>query len=293
MTIPNSQLVTWCNQGATVTAAATHTSIRNALSNYDWPEGVSYDDYLQGSYRNSTNIRGDSDVDLVAELSSTFYFDLTEDEKKQLGIIPASYGWLDFRRDVISALTNYYGSNLIDTSGSKSIKVLPSSGRLRADVVVAATYRYYSNLTLVAEGILFRTMPLQRRIINYPKRHYDNGAAKNSQHRTNSRYKPTIRMFKNARSRIYSDQPNLDGRFPSYFVECLLYNVPDDKFANDYQNRYAQIINWLNNEFNNDRVDNFVCQNEMTYLFGSTITQWNKADARELINQLIDLWNDW
>ena len=33
--------------------------------------------YLQGSYRNYTNIRGDSDVDIVAELRSSFSPDLS------------------------------------------------------------------------------------------------------------------------------------------------------------------------------------------------------------------------
>lgn len=43
MTIPKSQLETWSNQGATVTSKSTHESIRNALSNYDWPDGVKGD----------------------------------------------------------------------------------------------------------------------------------------------------------------------------------------------------------------------------------------------------------
>ena len=36
---------------------------------------MTYVSYLQGSYRNDTNIRGDSDVDLVLELNSVFKHD--------------------------------------------------------------------------------------------------------------------------------------------------------------------------------------------------------------------------
>ncbi|MBW4626925.1 MAG: hypothetical protein KME49_15835 [Brasilonema octagenarum HA4186-MV1] len=66
MAISESQLQTWSNQGATVSAQQTHTSIRNALSNYQWISSVRYDAYLQGSYRNSTNVRGDSEKVAIA-----------------------------------------------------------------------------------------------------------------------------------------------------------------------------------------------------------------------------------
>ena len=85
MTIPQSQLQTWANQGATDAAERTHHSLKRALEAYKkWPDGVTYETYLQGSYLNSTNIRGDSDVDLVAELTSVFYSNLTQAEKAHL-----------------------------------------------------------------------------------------------------------------------------------------------------------------------------------------------------------------
>ena len=78
MPIPESQLETWSHQGAVTTAKQTHESIRKALDPYIWPTGVKYEVYLQGSYKNTTNIRGDSDVDVVAQLNSTFQRDLSE-----------------------------------------------------------------------------------------------------------------------------------------------------------------------------------------------------------------------
>ena len=65
MPIPESQLETWSHQGATVTSAATHRSIRAALDAHDWPDAMRLNPYLQGSYANATNIRGNSDVDLT------------------------------------------------------------------------------------------------------------------------------------------------------------------------------------------------------------------------------------
>ena len=73
MGIPESQLETWSRQGATTTAVSTHESIRKALSaDTSLITYQDYDSYLQGSYRNSTNIRGDSDVDVVVQLNSVF-----------------------------------------------------------------------------------------------------------------------------------------------------------------------------------------------------------------------------
>lgn len=179
MAISESQFQTWSNQGATVSAQKTHESIRNSLATYPWSSGITYETYLQGSYRNSTNIRGDSDVDLVVELTSVFYSNLTNIEKSQLEITPTAYGWSEFRKEVITALSNYYGSQYVDTSGSKSIKLLPNSGRIKADVVVAVKYKHYENMSLTAEGIAFWKLPGWHQIYNFPKLHYDNGASKN------------------------------------------------------------------------------------------------------------------
>lgn len=123
MGIPESQLETWSNQGAVKTAKVTADSIKYALSIYeDWPDSIDYKVYLQGSYKNNTNIRGDMDVDVVAQLDSTFYSNLTEEQKRQLGLSPSSYGWSEFRLDVKKALTDYFDSSSI-VEGNKSLKV--------------------------------------------------------------------------------------------------------------------------------------------------------------------------
>src|SRR5437870_11381300 len=73
MPIPESQLETWTHQGATTTAKSTHETIRRALAADSSPiKDKDFEIYLQGSYKNDTNIRGDSDVDVVVQLNSTF-----------------------------------------------------------------------------------------------------------------------------------------------------------------------------------------------------------------------------
>jgi len=294
MSIPEAQLQVWSNQGAVITAQNTHNSIRTALEDYRWPDGVRYEAYLQGSYRNSTNIYGNSDVDLVVELTSAYWSNLTEEEKVKLGWERANYNWDQFRGDVIVALVNYYGNTLVDINGNKSIKVLPdNSGRLKADIVVSGSYRHYENLKIAAEGITFWTQVGSQQIINFPKLHYENGADKNSGHRTIGWYRKSTRMFKNARDKIVGEKPELKGRFPSYFIECLLYNVPDKCFRYSFQNIYISIVNWLDDQFDQNKTNEFVCQNDFYYLFGSNSVQWNISDARQLVNVLLELWSNW
>jgi tRNA nucleotidyltransferase (CCA-adding enzyme) len=108
MPIPESQLDTWSRQGAVTTAKATHESIRNALTAFSSPIRQMFADgsaeiYLQGSYKNDTNIRGDSDVDIVAELNTTFYSNLTEQEKQYLSLGPAVYSLNQFRAGILQA----------------------------------------------------------------------------------------------------------------------------------------------------------------------------------------------
>jgi len=138
MPIPEAQLQTWSGQGAVTNSASTHSVLRNALAAHKWPSYFGYTDYLQGSYANTTNIRGDSDVDIVIECTSIFYNNFSADEKQTLELTPGSHSLDDFRNEVINALVAYYGSQHVDTSGANSIKVLPSdtSNRLYADVVV-------------------------------------------------------------------------------------------------------------------------------------------------------------
>ncbi len=281
MTIPESQLETWANRGAITTAKATADSIKKALNSYG-PDGVSFEIYLQGSYKNTTNIRGDSDVDVVAQLNSTFYSNLSEDQKRILRIAPASYGWPDFRVDILKALENYYGRNEI-IKGNKTLKLKKGSGRLPADIVVCSQYRKYKtvNDSDYIEGMCFWTKNENRLVLNYPKVHYDNGVSKHDN--TNKWYKPTVRIFKNMRSFIYRDET------PSYFLECLVYNVPHSNFGTSYQNSFCNVINWLNKA----DLDSFICKNGQHKLFGISPEQWNKTQAQTFIAKVISLWNNW
>ena len=291
MAIPEQQLRTWSNRGAQETARRTHERIRAALSTHSWPNGMRYDFYLQGSYRNGTNIRGDSDVDVVLELNSAFYLDaslLSEYERNRLSASfpSATHSWDEFRLEVIQALKRGFGDGLVD-EGNKAIKVKADPPRLAADVLVCQEYRKYTNYDAYVDGIKFWTLRERHEVVNYPKQHYENGTAKSAA--TRNRYKPTVRMLKNARNCMESMGRINSDLAPSYFVECLFYNAPDWAFQDTVQHTYSSIVNWTAQT----DLSALVCQNRQQYLFGPSPEQWSVANAKTFAKQLVAMWDSW
>jgi predicted nucleotidyltransferase len=291
MPIPEYQLDTWSNPGATIGSSDTYSAVKRALDLHTWPREMAYQVYLQGSYANSTNIRGNSDVDIVVECTSIYYHNLNDIEQQQLRLSPAQHSYEDFRQQLINALTNHFGSSYVDASGANAVEVLPYNNRLKADVLHCHTYRRYNNLQAQADGITFFNRHTWQQIINYPKQHISNGEAKNGLYRTNSRYKRSVRMFKNARERIIQSNDQLRRQFPSYFVECLFYNVPDAYFTSYFQSTFTGAVSYLSGALSNGQAGDFTTQSGQQWLFGSDSVQWSQENARDFVARLNQLWS--
>lgn len=288
MPISAAQLQTWSHQGSITNSANTGNSIKTALEQYKgFPASISFDVYLQGSYKNDTNVYGESDVDVVVELTSSFYNNLTEEQQKSLGFTDAAYGHFDFRNDVETCLRQYYGTGNVQT-GNKVFKIAPSTNRLEADVLVSLTYRLYYNATQVSAyypGIAFYARNGGNRTVNFPKRHSDNATAKHQS--SNQWFKPTVRIFKNIWNYLISNNGFVKATAPSYFVECMLSNVPDAQFGTNYQTTTTNCINYL---LQNEK-SNFKCLNGIRPLWGTTTENWNQTDANLYLNEIVKLWN--
>lgn len=290
MAIAESQLTAWSNQGATTSSAATYSSIKAALDAHKWPSGIEYEVYLQGSYPNATNIRGNSDVEVVVEMTSPFYSNLTEAQWSAHGIVRGQHSYSDLRREVLAALQSYYGASKVDATGPNAISVTADGARLKADVLPCVTYRRYTNGAYIA-GIKFWSKQTNEGKINYPKVHIDNGSAKNSKTATNGWYKPSVRIFKNARERVINNSDELRKRYPSYFIECLFYNVPNAKFGSTYCDTYVNAVNFLSKSLSNGAGQQFTTQNGQQLLFGPASTQWSLTSAQQFVASLANLWN--
>ncbi len=288
MAIPRTQLETWANPGALTTSAAAYASIRNALLKSTSPVANSgLDIYLQGSYANSTNIYGDSDIDVIVLYSTAFYEDISsltaaEQQIHASAFSDATYNWRNLRDDVLKALLAHYGSGAVNP-GKKSIKVVTASGRKPSDVVPAMQFRRYATFPNVHDamahwGIKFFDSS-NNPIVNYPKYHKERGEDKNSAVRTGGRYKSTVRIFKNFRNYLIDHGLLAEGVASSYHIECALHNVPDHLFIGDYTATIPAIItHLLTTPFNSLR-----CQNGVTDLIGSGATQWASQDFTTFI----------
>ena len=283
MAIPEQQLSSWSTLGAQQGSAETYNSIRFALGQQRWPQGMDHHVYLQGSYPNHTNIRGDSDVDVVVESQNVFYHNVPDHLRGQYGLTtPGAYTWRQFREEVKRALVGHYGPSSV-TDGDKCIKVAGRGSRLNADVVPCNTYREYSDNIRYTSGIAFWTRSGVQ-IINFPKAHLNNGSQKNN--RCSMHYKPSIRVFKNARNRAGNE-------FPSYFLECLAYNVPDRCFASGFSSTFIDTINYLASAVRNGTIQTFKCQNECRRLIGRERDQTDLTSVERFVNGMVTLWNNW
>jgi len=300
MLIPEEQLTTWSHQGAVQASADTYNSIKSCIENVKWNSDLNYDIYLQGSYKNSTNIRGNSDVDLVVELRSTFYHNansLSAEEAKEFNEFygPGKYELSSFKKAVLDELSRHYGSNNV-TEGNKSIKVKGSNGRLDADVICCAQYREYksfsrSNPQNYIEGITFWQKNDGRQIRNFPKQHFDNGVEKNKN--AGSNYRTTTRIIKNMKARLV-EMGRIDKTLaPSYYVESMLYNVPSGSFNQSYfQDIIGIILHFLSTQANTGQLSKFLCQNKCRYLFSGNDPHWNEQQCKTFIQQLNQLFNE-
>jgi hypothetical protein len=292
--ISEDQLTTWAKQGPTAQFTATYETLKGVLNDSSspyYPKNFSI--FLQGSYKNDTNVYGDSDVDVVMCLDQTFYTDLTylpEDDKKLYNAArsDAAYTLGQFKIDVALWLTKKFGSDV--QPGTKAIFIQGSGNRRNADVLVCAKLRRYHHFKSwddqnYIEGISFLTSS-GTRINNFPQQHCDNCTTK--RHDTKNWFKHTVRVYKNLRNTMTEKKIIEDGLAPSYFLEGLLWNVPVGQFGGTEQQNFRDTLDWLNKT---DR-SKFSCANDLYYLFHPTSpVTWRTEKCDKFLSAAIDYWN--
>lgn len=301
MSIPNSQFENWYGTGADAGSATARKRIINAL---EMDRSVVNDDaqvdiFLQGSYKNDTHTRGSSDVDIVIKLKSTWLSDTSnlsdeEQERYDSNTSDASYTYTRFRKDVFTTLKTRFnspGSQPVKWDG-KAIEISDGPLPVDVDVVPCRDYRVYHSYPenddpTVDHGMAFRPRYSSERIVNYPIIHYENGIEKHSN------YKETVRIFKNARD--YYNQ-HWDSMYtieaPSYFIECLIYNVPERILKrSNRSDRFKEILSYLQDD--DTDLTTFDQVSEMEMLFGDSTTQWQVDSAETMLSHLQTMWNNW
>jgi hypothetical protein len=249
--------------------------------------------FLQGSYKNDSNVYGDSDVDVVIRLNKTFYTDLTnlpEEDKKLWNAARSDAGYTlnQFKENVTSWLVKKYGDDV--QPGTKAIYIKGNGSRRNADVLVCCKHRRYIRFKSwhdqsYHEGISFFNSAGVR-IDNFPNQHSDNCTKKHQD--TKNWYKHTVRIYKNLRNVMIEKKIIDDGLAPSYFLEGLLWNVPIDLFGGTEQQNFCDTFDWL---WKADR-NKFVCANGLYYLCHlNSLVTWRSEKCQQFLSKAIDYWN--
>ncbi len=278
MPIPESTLAKWSHHQAGMAFKQAHLPIREALEAYNWPAEVKFEVFLQGSYKNDTNLGGDSDVDVVVRLAHKLKPSVVPLTGKQLQMDGshrfALERWQSFRDHAMKAMRARFGNTV--KSGRKTLKLPKGKIPADADLVVTLSHK---------EGIGFYLTDEGRWVVSFPQQHHQRGLKKEKA--TNERFKRTIRMFKAARNQLVSKRVLTKEDAPSYFIECLLYNVPDDVFAAKLAPTFVGILDWLKTA----RLNDFQCQNGLVPLFGSGREQWSVKKGRAFVKALQEMWD--
>jgi hypothetical protein len=211
----------------------TETRIRDAIRDTDeLPSSVSV--YAKGSYANNTNVRGDADVDIAVEWRNTIKIGTWG---PTAGLTPAQLGYTpvpepitpsEFRSRVERALIAAFGSGPVDTQPDKCIGVEAGSTTLDADVVPCFGLYRYDAPRVFQEGQRIFPKSGGPPVDNYPAQNLTNGNSKNTA--TARRYKEMVRCLKRVEGELYDDR-EIPRDYPSYLIECLVYNVGNNNFG--------------------------------------------------------------
>lgn len=263
--------------------------VRDAIGRWaaDLGLGVSY--VPKGSYANNTNVKLDSDVDIaVVHGNGLYYYDdkglREEDRSSRTGATQPLFKGAAFRSELERVLRAKFGS-ACDATGKTAVEIAENTGRVKADVVPSFEHRRYvygsaGDVRFYRGHIVFRTDGTS--IINYPSQQYENGVAKNK--RTGMRYKQLVRILKRLENDLVA--AGEIGDLPSYFMECLVYCVPDDSFGHSEHapltDDLKAVLTYIWNRTAPDgEATNWYEPNGIKKLF-ATGQPWTMGDARQL-----------
>ena len=242
--------------------------------------------FAQGSYKNNTNVRFDSDVDVCVRLTDQFFYDLpTGTQETSFGISPASYSYENLKNDVGEALVSKFGRAGV-ARGNKAFDVHENSYRVDADVVASFEHRRYAATGRYISGTEFRPDD-GGRVINWPLQQYENGVAKNN--RTGGRFKLITRDIKRLRNEM-NDKGVAEAKpIPSFLIECLVWNAPDEAFGHKGLTEDVRYV--LAFAFNNTRSDETCIEwgevSELKYLFRMG-QPWTREQAHAFLSAAWD-----
>jgi len=234
MTANEDQLITLSKPPSETEEEKCRSAVSRISSVLSSKYGSSVSIFLQGSYKNRTNVKKDSDVDIVVRHDDHYFGSthfLPESEKQLYLQLPNSaYTFENFKDEVQAILEQEFDVGEIKRK-DKCIRVWGNTYRVNADVVPCFVHKILkTHLDASDEGIELRT-DKGLNVISFPQQHFENGTKKNVD--TEAMYKSVVRILKNARNGLVDEGTITDKAMPSFFLESLVWNVPDSNFILD------------------------------------------------------------
>ena len=124
------------------------------------------------------------------------------------------------------------------------------------------------------------------KVINWPEQHYENGVTKNNE--TNRRFKALVRILKRLRNKMDDGGIAAAKPIPSYLIECLVWNVPNEWFG--YPTYTADVRECLaylyNHTLSYDKCKEWGQINDLIYLFRGQ--PWSHDQAHAFLSEAWD-----
>ncbi|HUT29949.1 MAG TPA: nucleotidyltransferase [Sedimentisphaerales bacterium] len=255
------------------------SAVRNAITQSEKLRTRNVSVFGHGSYRNNTNVRKDSDVDVGILCTDTLIPDLPPGMNRQdFQLSAPTYLYEQYKNEVERALVDYFGRPAVKR-GNKAFDIHETRYHVEADVAAFFEHRRYLKDRTSLEGVALLTDKEKKRIINWPEQHYKNGARKNTD--TGTRFKSIVRVLKSLSNEM-SAAGIQEAGVPGFLIECLVWNVPNEHFQHS---RYAADVRetlafLFNNTLTHESCKEWAEVSELIYLFhpGQKWT-WRQAHA--------------
>lgn len=273
MLISESQIISWAQAPSESEESSCKNASDSITSAIRSKFGSDVQVFLQGSYKNRTNVKKDSDVDIVV-LHTGYYFPfdgfLKPEDKNlfQKNFVQSDYTFSNFKSELHNLLADKFGLGVVERK-NKCLRVNGNSCRVNADVVPAFEYRRLKTPdSFGAVGIGFKTDSGEL-IDSYPNQHYQNGVDKNKS--TNEKYKAVVRILKNIRNVLPAGSTGRE--IPSFLIESFVWNVYPHHHFEKYslKDTTKSIISFVYEDMKNfDKFNEYAEVSDLKWLFRSS-----------------------
>ena len=255
------------------------------------------DIYMHGSYASKTNIYFPSSLEIVVELKQTeeFHPELVKPGDYHLynnyfvNKLPLEFTPQSFRDLFFTKFCEIVGAKASESHKTISFE---SIGKVKHSVEITPCFSFIfeGEGGEKYKGILLYDQSMGSHIVSFPKRHAENGKIKDIA--TKGNFKRTVRLFKSLNA-IYAREFDVSqpGSATGYFIECLLYNVPNKLFLDNKGGEFSDIFLKVMNYLIHCDLDEFTCQNQVWQLFGTAKEFWNIKRAGDFLGAIWHLYN--